>query len=53
MTGNSYWYEATKWKRLADGATTQRVKATLLKRMRDCERAALALEAEELRPILE
>ncbi len=53
MTGNSYWYEATKWKRLADGATTRRVKAALLRRMRDCEWAALALEAEELQPIAE
>jgi hypothetical protein len=50
MTGNSYWFEASKWKRLADGATTQRVKTELLKRMHDCQRAALALEAEELQP---
>ena len=45
-----YRHEANHWRRLAQGATTREVKAALLKRARECERSAAALEAYRLLP---
>ena len=45
-----YRHEASHWRRLAQGATTVQVKNALLKRARECERSAAALEAYRLLP---
>jgi hypothetical protein len=45
-----YRHEASHWRRLAQGATTRQVKDALLRRARECERWAAALEAYRLLP---
>lgn len=45
-----YWYEANRWRKLAQSATTPPIRAALLERARDCERAAADLDAQALLP---
>ena len=45
-----YRHEASHWKGLAQTATTPPVRDALLKRARECERSAAALEAYRLLP---